>query len=291
MKSIEIDISTLDFTKPISFYSNLYGLSPNAMKNRFVRLDVYKNFKFVGDTKTSIKLKILRKSKYEDSPKRCKHCNEIIQYEKKKSTFCSLSCSTSFSLKSRKNSISDKGIEKLRKSAKDRWLNGEYDSLLKPKIHLNCIRCGNEFHVHNCENKRKFCSRKCSSVGKDNSKCGGYREICGKGHHGRYKGYFCNSSWELAWVIYSLDHGLKFKRNVQGFPYEYEGKTYKYYPDFYIEDSENYLEIKGQITEKWKAKLKNFPHKIDVLYYSEMKPILKYVVEKYGKDFVRLYDK
>ena len=66
------------------------------------------------------------------------------------------------------------------------------------------------------------------------SKCGGYKKGCGKGKKGWYKGYWCDSSWELAFVIYNLEHGIKFERNKQGFEYVFENKTYKYYPDFIL---------------------------------------------------------
>ena len=53
---------------------------------------------------------------------------------------------------------------------------------------------------------------------------GGYHRRGGKGKRGWYKGYWCDSSWELAWVIYSLEHGVQFTRNTKGFPYVYKGK-------------------------------------------------------------------
>ena len=37
-------------------------------------------------------------------------------------------------------------------------------------------------------------------------KTGGIREGAGRSKSGWYKGYYCNSSYELAWVIYSLDN-------------------------------------------------------------------------------------
>ena len=57
-----------------------------------------------------------------------------------------------------------------------------------------------------------------------------------------YKGYWCDSSWELAYVIYNLEHNIKFERNKQGFEYEFENKKYKYYPDFILEDG-TYVEV------------------------------------------------
>jgi len=48
---------------------------------------------------------------------------------------------------------------------------------------------------------------------------GGKREHSGRGKQGRYNGIWCDSSWELAWVIYNFDHGIKFKRYSGYFEY------------------------------------------------------------------------
>jgi hypothetical protein len=120
-----------------------------------------------------------------------------------------------------------------------------------------------------------------------NKKCGGLRRGSGRGKKGWYKGYWCDSSWELAWVIYQLEHNISFIRNEEKFEYQHKGKTRNYIPDFKIEDI--YIEIKGYNTDQWQDKLSQFPHKLQILYKQEMKPILEYVIGKYGKNFVRLY--
>jgi hypothetical protein len=120
-------------------------------------------------------------------------------------------------------------------------------------------------------------------------KNGGYRPGSGHGKHGRYGGYWCDSSWELAWVIYHIEHGIQFERNHDGFEYTHENKTYRYYPDFKLE-SGIFIEIKGVQTNKDLSKWKVFPHELVILDSTSMKPIIEYVVQKYGKDFVKLYD-
>jgi hypothetical protein len=117
---------------------------------------------------------------------------------------------------------------------------------------------------------------------------GGYRQGSGRGKKGWYKGYWCDSSWELAWVIYQLEHGVKFERNVEKFEYFVNDKKHNYIPDFKIENT--YIEIKGYDSDVWQNKLEQFPHKLDILYGNEMEPIFKYVHSKYGKKFVRLYE-
>jgi hypothetical protein len=120
------------------------------------------------------------------------------------------------------------------------------------------------------------------------NKRGGLRQGSGRGKKGWYKGYWCDSSWELAWVIYQLEHNVEFKRNIEKFEYFIEDKKHNYIPDFKIENT--YIEIKGYDSDVWQNKLKQFPHKLDILYKNEMEPIFKYVHSKYGKKFVRLYE-
>lgn len=116
---------------------------------------------------------------------------------------------------------------------------------------------------------------------------GGYQEGSGRGKKGRYKGFFCDSSWELAFVIYHLDHGIHLERNKVKLPYEFEGVSRSYTPDFVLGDS--LIEIKGYWTEQDLAKAKQHPQ-VKVLQETEMIPYISYVVKKYGKDFIRLYE-
>lgn len=129
---------------------------------------------------------------------------------------------------------------------------------------------------HTEESKRKL------------SKCGGIKQGAGRGKHGWYKDYWCDSSWELAWVIYNLEHNIKFERNTKGFEYQFNNQTFKYFPDFKLEDG-TYIEIKGYADNKTNEKLSQFKEKLIILYYQDMKPYIEYVVNKYGKDFISLY--
>ncbi len=114
--------------------------------------------------------------------------------------------------------------------------------------------------------------------------------LCGKGLRGYYKGYYCQSSWELAYVIYNLEHNIVFERNKKCFKYILDGIERSYFPDFYIPATDTYIEIKGYYDRKTKEKEKQFVGKLIIYKLDMMKPILKYVIEKYGKDFVKLYE-
>jgi hypothetical protein len=69
----------------------------------------------------------------------------------------------------------------------------------------------------------------------------------------------------------------------------FEEKEHHYTPDYKINDS-LFVEIKGYINKKWQEKVKQFPVKLEIIDKKKIKPILKYVNEKYGKDFIKLYN-
>lgn len=129
---------------------------------------------------------------------------------------------------------------------------------------------------------------KISSTAQKNKKSGGYRKGSGCGKSGWYKGIWCDSSWELAWVMYNLDHGIPFVRNRDRFEYEWKGKVHKYLPDFKMQDGQ-YVEVKAWLNDQGRAKIAACAG-VKVLMKSEMEPFIQYAVEKYGKDYIRLYE-
>lgn len=134
------------------------------------------------------------------------------------------------------------------------------------------------------EEKEKIRVQKISLAMK---KYGGYRQGSGRGKKGWYKGFFCDSSWELAYVIYCLDNNIPIQRNTKKLKYVFDGVEKTYIPDFII--SNKFVEIKGFKSPQWDAKLK-YNSDIVVLYKEDMKPILDYVVLTYGKDYINLYE-
>ncbi len=77
-------------------------------------------------------------------------------------------------------------------------------------------------HTHTVESKNKIVQGMLHTSGSSDK---GFKR-------GWYKGYRVDSSWELAFVMYNIDHSIPFERNIDGFEYVYEGKTRLFYPDF-----------------------------------------------------------
>lgn len=154
----------------------------------------------------------------------------------------------------------------------------------------SCKNCGKQFTIKDIRNTtgRQYCSCECRSAWlKQNAKWGGHREGSGHGKSGWYKGIYCSSTWELAYLIYCLDHNIDIVRCKEIRSYTYEGKTYKYYPDFVVNGQ--IIEIKGYLTKRWEAKRKYNPD-VKVLYKNDILPYIQYVHDKYTNVLTELYD-
>ena len=128
----------------------------------------------------------------------------------------------------------------------------------------------------------------CESISKANKgKTGGLRHGTSRAKRGWYKGYYCDSSWELAYVVYNLEHDIPFERNKSFFEYEYNGKKHKYYPDFI--ENKQYVEVKGYLTEQNKSRHAVVAD-LKILDKKEIQPYLEYVKSKYGNQFINLYE-
>lgn len=115
-----------------------------------------------------------------------------------------------------------------------------------------------------------------------------------------FENQYFDSSWELAYYLYLLGSGKQFIYHPK-FPlaYEEEGKEHSYFPDFLVEGQ--FIEIKGSqffnekgepfnkyIGKFWWGKYKALQdYKVKILLHEDLKPILKYVKEKYGKTFLK----
>jgi hypothetical protein len=148
---------------------------------------------------------------------------------------------------------------------------------------FTCLHCGKIGKSSNYKKDQKYhkeCWLKIS---------GGLKEGTSRGKSGWYKGYWCDSSYELAFLIYCLENDIKIERNREGFDYVFENKKHLFYPDFIIDGK--YVEIKNFESDLTDAKILYFPHEIKVYYRQTIQSYLNYVRDKYGKKFISLYEK
>lgn len=153
----------------------------------------------------------------------------------------------------------------------------------------NCQYCNKVFKDGGIATHQAFC-RLNPNKNIPSSNHGGYRKGSGRGLKGWYKGIFCDSSWELAYILYCEYHKIEVKRydREKLFYTSIDGETHEYIPDFII-NNEIVIEIKGYETEISDIKKYSFPY-ITVLTKYEMIEILDQVKSIYGDNFVSLYN-
>ena len=127
-------------------------------------------------------------------------------------------------------------------------------------------------------------------------KIGGYVPNSCKGKHGYYKGIYCDSTYELAYLIYCLDHNIDIKRCDESFEYELNGTKHMYHPDFIVDGT--IIEIKNYYREVNDIKLNAVNKPSKILYFNDLIPCFEYVSKTYNKyykgtrnNFYELYDK
>ncbi len=226
----------------------------------------------------------------------CENCNIEHDGSYGSGRFCSSKCARGFSTKTKRKEINEKVSkimsQKISNGLKIGCIEKNNDNVVKTK----CVICGRKYitRQYSWGKLRKTCSSKCATKLRiksynenDMKNVGGYRKGSGRGKSGWYMGYWCDSSYELAFVIFNIEHDIKFQRNKNGFNYFWENKQHTYYPDFIIENK--YYEIKGYETNQDKVKYKSVNKPIIVLYKKNLSEIIHYVENKYGKDYIKLY--
>lgn len=234
----------------------------------------------------------------------CKQCGKEIPEGRK---FCNSSCAAKYNNKHRTRKPWTK---EQRKRASCRELKRVSNLRTKglsvkrdgsPYVSYTCKVCGKQFTreskrrdfgIHMYDFNFKYCSPECAKQAYDTwrQSTGGYRKGSGRGKAGWYHNIWCDSSWELAFVVFCIDSGYTIKRSSEKRKYTFEGQEHTYHPDFEVNGK--LFEIKGYVTEQWKAKACQNPD-ITTLYRSDIKKYLTYVKERYGKvekNIVDLYD-
>ena len=159
----------------------------------------------------------------------------------------------------------NKKIFEITEHIKDMYKNGDLKASFKGKTHTE-------------QTKQKISKKMKGNHNNNPNKTG-------KGRKGYYKGFYCSSTYELAFVIFCLDHNIKIKRCLESFDYEYKGVWHKYFPDFVI-NNDVIIEIKGYWTEVVSLKenvVRSSGKKYHILYFKDMKNIFKYIENVYGK--------
>lgn len=161
---------------------------------------------------------------------------------------------------------------------KDGWIFGISKSY-KNKISNSLIGT----HCGKCKDPEKELSRreKISLAMKGNTNWK-FNKTRGNGKKGWYNNIFCDSTWELAFVVYHIEHNIDIKRCDLQLEYIWNNEKHIYNPDFIVNGQ--IIEIKGRKTKQSEAKHKQFPN-IQVIDKDSIQIYLNYVTEKYGNNF------
>ena len=131
-----------------------------------------------------------------------------------------------------------------------------------------------------------------------------YGQLHFQGSHYRFNDISFDSSWELAYYIYMKDHNMNIIRESKILYYSYNGITYRYYPDFIVDN--NLIEIKGDqffdendnlidpfggkdpglLRAKYECMKAN---NVIIIRQADLKPIFEYIHDKYGLGYLKTF--
>ena len=240
-------------------------------------------------------IKDLKQQTWIQEGHKCKICGKIMTEKFGSGIFCSRSCAnTRIMSKTTKENISNgvKSSSKCRENNYKRKRKKLNEYLLNPKL---CKYCGQPLQFEH--KNQAYCSEQCRKYGQSASAYNKLHSVDTSKHWrgnfkwGRYKGFWCDSSWELAFVMYCLDNNINIVQNHDSFEYIYSNNIHRYTPDFIVNNV--YIEIKGYYTSKDKEKLLQFPKHLNIVLITnkDVQKYIKYAKLTYGNNFFNLYDK
>lgn len=196
--------------------------------------------------------------------------------------FCSRACANS-----RSWSKADR-LKKSESSKRSELVRAE--QIRRRKDDKTCPMCLKKFKPRG--KNTIYCSKMCFKSDTEckfrNKSPGGYRRGAGRSKSGWYKGIWCDSTYELVYLIYCIDHNIPIKRCEKRFEYMFNGKQHFYHPDFIVNDHE-IIEIKGRIDERFEAK-KRSCRDVTILFKEDLKRHFEYVNVNYTTKHVDLYE-
>ena len=229
----------------------------------------------------------------------CEKCDKVMTEKYGSGRFCSRQCANSHvRSEESKQKISNSMLSSVKVSKRILTTKNKKEQAVQEyNASPNCCTICNEPLTYEMRS-RQTCSIECNKIllskkAKIRIAETGVRNLVDpRFKYGTYNGFHCDSSWELAFVIYCCDHSIPIIRCSEKFTYfDTLGEQHSYFPDFMIDGC--YYEIKGWKSSETELKIKQFPadkHLI-VLYSDGIEMYLDYVLSVYGKDFTRLYDR
>jgi hypothetical protein len=152
----------------------------------------------------------------------------------------------------------------LGKKGKNQYVKAQEEGkkyILSDEARLKISAAGKK-RKHSAETKKKM-----SEITKERH-ASGWNPVCGRAKKYEYTSKIAgeisvDGTWELLVAKYLDSIGVTWKRNKNKFIYVHlNGNESTYTPDFYIQDWDSYIEVKGYETDLDRCKWKQFPHKL-----------------------------
>lgn len=294
-----------EFNNPQKFNGHKQGCNEHII-NKYGDIKLYYEIKNrsknQGDRTRSQKQQLLKEQEVLDwisKQHACEKCGKVMTEKFGSGRFCCRACANS-RVHSQETKLKIKQTLTINFSNTERAQENDVVAAMHVVEYLKnparCLICGSIIPYE--KRKNKTCSKGCldklhSLEMKEKYKKGIYHtNVRYRYKYGTYCGVHCDSSWELAFVLYLKDHNIAFTRNSNDFfEYTYQEELHSFFPDFIIDNV--YYEIKNYVSELTEAKKRCFPadKQLKILYYNDMKVYLDYAKQTYGKDFFRLYDR
>lgn len=226
-------------------------------------------------------------------------CNQNTYDKGKYKHYCSRKCANSHIVSDETKLKIGNGVktsEKFKVNNKLAIKNRINTIFLKTNKIINCRNCEKLFNYKTIINGKMsssyYCSEQCKQeyIHKVAIQNGGFKEGSVKNFKsGWYKGIHCDSSWELAFLIYNFDNDIKVERCKEIRYYiDVNGEQHEFHPDFIINNQ--IYEIKGLQDINYINK-QNYNKDIKFLFKNDIQPYIEYAQNKYGENFIDLYDK
>ena len=223
--------------------------------------------------------------------KDCPQCNRSFITTDDSRKFCNKSCAAIFNNRGRKHSEHTK--QKIKEWAKKNPVGIMSIPIAERKTRTTAVMenymsnpryciCGRA--IPYVRRDRKSCSKECSKI-----IVGGLRKGSGRSKHGWYRGIWCDSLFDLAFVIYHLDHNHQVRRNTVVYRYKDEnGIERSYLPDFIVDGC--LYEIKGWCDERTMLKAAVVEEMTMIIGKQANSRFIDYAKSKFNLTYERLVE-
>lgn len=188
----------------------------------------------------------------------CAKCAKAFEPQKGLKNYCSLACRNSRPRSEESRSRSSKAAKQSNRV--QAYQDRKRGSKTRCRVYFEvCKTCNQPFTTKYWG--RRVCSELCRVKYIMTSR----RQNAYK--RNQYNGVRFDSSWEAVVAKFLDDNKVKWERGISLNYEDAEGKTRRYFPDFYLPDYDLYVEPKNKLlVERDRHKLKFFESKIKLLY-------------------------